>query len=158
MNMDIFKKVEDAAKDYNACWNAAVSANNAAREIISAVKERIEAEKQQDHKRVEELKASCKDSSKSETVRKMARLELEQIQARNYKITEAESRALFMEIQNGKKAIADGAKLIPFMRDALWNATDELNRIKADTCGSSAKDFSLAAQWLGNTEKEAGNL
>lgn len=158
MNMNAFEQVQEHAEEYITCWNEAKEANSAAKEIIAAVRDRIAAEKEQDRQRADELKARCADSTKSETVQRVARLELEKIRAKTYGITEDERKALAAEIERGKAAVSDGSHLMQTVRDAIWNASEELATAKQETYGDGKKDFTLAARWIEGTAAEAARL
>lgn len=158
IDMQKIKQVATLADEYNACWSAANAANDAAKEMITAVRGRITAEKERDTARLDELQARCEDLETSETVKQVAKMEMQQIKARKYGITETERTTLQAELDKVQAAIEDGTQLTKKLRESVWNATEEINSIKAETYGNAGKDFTLAARWLEGTTKEAARL
>lgn len=133
MNIEVFERVNQLAKDAETCWNEANAAYKGSHEIISAVRERIEREKTSDAKRIEELQRQASDPTRSETLKRVAAMELETLQAKTYKINDAELAVATKEISRGRQALKDLRK-IP-MRDTIKEAENALKELRANTLG-----------------------
>lgn len=158
IDMNKFKQVATLADEYNSCWSAINEANYAADQMIDAVKERITDEKKRDAERLAELQKRCADTETSETVKKMAMIEMNQIKERLYTTTDFELDTINYELDTMAQAIEDGRQIAKKLRESVWNATEEINKVKAETYGNEGKDFNLADHWLEDADKKVDRL
>lgn len=149
MNIAKFKKLEEVVNEFNMCWEEAIRAEQTAREIIAAVRERIENDKNTIEDRVSCLQNKIKDVGNSETVRRVASMELKAIEAKNYGITAEEREAIETEINRGRAAMADARKIKA--REALQEAEEEIKAARKECLG---RDFVLLERGIEGRENE----
>jgi hypothetical protein len=156
MNIAIFKKLETLLEEGNMCWSAIVKANREANEMIYAVEKRIENEKKTDEARISFLENQITGTGKSATVQRVAGMELEELKAKEYKITTKERAAVQEVIDVGKAALSDTKKIR--IEEALKEATLEIKAVRDERIGSMHKDPELAQKWLTGLEEKLSRL
>jgi hypothetical protein len=156
MNKEVFEKLDEAATEYNMCWNVAKNADREAIELIAAVRARIENDRKTTANRITILKNQIADMGKSETVRRVAAMELSELEKKKITITTNEKKAIQQAIEHGRAAISDVNKIQ--IRDAIHDAEEEIKAVKSDTLANIGKDFELCAKWLDSRENELSKL
>lgn len=149
MNIAKFNKLEEVVNEFNMCWDEATRAEQTAREIIVAVRERIEKDKKAIAGRVSYLQSKIKDNGNSETVRRVASMELKAIESKRYGITAEEREAIETEINRGRAAMADAGKIK--VREALREAEEEIKAARKECLG---RDFVLLERGIEGRENE----
>lgn len=149
MNIAKFNKLAEVVNEFNMCWDEATRAERTAKEIIAAVKERIENDKSTTAERMAYLQSKIKDTGNSETIRRVASMELKAIEAKHYGITAEEREAIEAEINRGRAAIADARKIK--VREALQDAEEELKAARKECLG---RDFVLLERGIESRENE----
>lgn len=149
MNIAKFKKLEEVVNEFNMCWDEATRAEQTAREIIAAVQARIENDKNTTAERVAYLQSKIKDMGNSETVRRVASMELKAIETKSYGITAEERKAIETEINKGRVAMADARKIQ--VREALQEAEEEIKAARKECLG---RDFVLLERGIESQENE----
>ena len=148
MNIAKFKKLEEVVNEFNMCWDEATRAEQTAREIIAEVQARIENDKKIAAERIGYLKSKIANMENSETVRRVASMELKAIEAKSYGITTEEREAIETEINKGRTAAADARK-IP-VREVFQEAKEELEAAKNEC----VKEFVLYERWIESLENK----
>jgi hypothetical protein len=156
MNIAKFENLDALTEEYNMCWNEAKKADQEAKEILAAVKARIENEKKTASDRITSLKNQITDSGKSETVRRVAALELSGLEGKKYTITEEERAEVRQAIDRGRAALSDARKVS--ITEALKEAEAEIKAARAETIGCTSKDFVLCGRWLDERDNELSRL
>lgn len=149
MNIAKFKKLEEVVNEFNMCWDEATRAEQTAREIIAAVQARIENDKNTTAERVAYLQSKIKDMRNSETVRRVANMELKAIESKSYGITAEEREAIETEINKGRAAMVDARKIK--VREALQEAEEEIKVARKECLG---RDFVLLERGIESRENE----
>lgn len=103
-SIDILRQLSE---DYETTWAAFNDAQAAAKDILSAIRDRQELERAQTAERIFELEALQVDENRADTVRRIAGVELKKLQERTHEPTVSESEAFESEIRNATIAVAD---------------------------------------------------
>lgn len=111
VKFDCFKKLETAAEDNRVCFLAIRAAENEAREILSAIENRLTSERRQDAARAAELEAQINDTTRPQTVRRMAENELSRLRGRNYGPTDEERELFGQSVAEVQTAINDAQRV-----------------------------------------------
>ena len=144
------------AADFTATAQAVNDAHAEQRAILQAVRERIAADKRRAEERRTELQGTVADSSRSATVRSLARHELDALAAVSYEPTAEERAAFDGATRAGTQAVADLRTARTALRDALADARAELERIRRETTGKV--DIDLMQRWLDGCQAEFDKL
>lgn len=140
--MDAFRKVNQLYNDSLTAWSAFKNAKQAAEEIRTAVSERMTAEENQRTARIAILEAEQADYRRSETLRRVGALELEELRQRTIAATPAEEVAAFMqEADNAEQVLQDLKEIKDSLRLALNEAAAALQSIRAEVLGSQHIDL-----------------
>ena len=133
MKFEVFTNLEEMATDYRTALLAFQVARADAGDISSAIETRIICEKARDADRAAELRAIVADSGRSETIRRMAQGELNELAARAYAPTAAERTTFDMAIAEGEQALKDADTLRSKMIDQLREAKAALDELSRET-------------------------
>lgn len=144
------------AADFTATAQAVNDAHAEQRAILQAVRERIAADKRRAEERRTELQGTVADSSRSATVRSLARHELDALAAVSYEPTAEERAAFDGATRAGTQAVADLRTARTALRDALADARAELERMRNETTGKT--DIDLMQRWLDGCQAEFDRL
>ena len=150
--MDAFRKVNQLYNDSLTAWSAFKNAKQAAEEIRTAVSERMTAEENQRTARIAILEAEQADYGRSETIRRVGALELEELRRRTITATPAEVAAFMQEADNAEQALKDLEEIKKSFRLVLDDATAALQSMRGEVLGSQSID--LAPRWI-QGEREA---
>ena len=153
MNIAKFNKLVEVVDEFAMCWDEATRAEQTAREIIAEVQARIKNDKSTTADRVAYLQGKIKDMGNSETVRRVANMELKAIESKSYGITAEEREAIEAEINRGRAAMADARKIK--VREALQEAEEEIKASRKECLG---KEFVLLERSFESRENELINL
>ena len=144
--MNVFEQLMQSCEDVDTCGLSFRASRDAAKEICGAVRDRLESEREQAAARIAELETQQQDLGRSETVRRMAGMELEQLRGRTYAVTEEEQAAFDAEIGQAETALVDLRKAQAGVREAIVAVTEEVNRLRLEALGH--QDTDLMARWL----------
>lgn len=154
--MDAFSRVKQLHNDSMTAWSAFEKSNQAAAEIRKAVSERMEAEEKQVTARIAVLKAEQADSGRSETLRRVGALELEELRKRKINATAAETEAFMQEVENAEQALKDLKEIRNNLRSALDEAAAALHGIRTEVLGNQSID--LAPRWIRGEQDKFSRL
>lgn len=128
MFIESAKGLVQLADDYKLTGLSIRASKNEAAEILDAITARIQQEQAHNEERRAELQAATEDTNRSQTVRKVAVLELERLEGTTPTATQ-EERALFAEkINEANTALSELRKIesqLSAARSALKKQIDE---------------------------------
>ena len=153
--MSIFEEFINLCGDFAACQAAYLDAHERAKDILGAVKNRLEAERAQTSARVAELEVQTQDPGRSETVRRMAALELAQLQARTYTVTKDEQAAFADAVNDAETAVRDMRQLSRKIREAIDSLNEEIKQMRANTLGF---DVDMRGNWIEGIRRDFDRL
>ena len=149
--MSIFEEFTGLCADFSTCQAAYHDAHERAKDVLGAVKSRLEAEQAQTATRIAELEAQIQDPGRSGTVHRMAALELEQLKNRSAPApTSEETSAFIQEITSAEDAVRDMQALKGRIREAIDAVNAEVKRLRGKTLGH---DTDLCTRWLDGTRR-----
>ena len=142
MMKPIFEMVQQLCADYELTVQGFEAAEKSANEVVCAVKERLHEAKQANAQRIAQLEERAKDTAASETVRKVATLEIERIRTElPAEILDSEKELFNGYLHDAEQANQDLNKIRSKMREALAQANAELSQIRQLTLGDAQGDL-----------------
>lgn len=154
--MSVFEEFTSLCADFSTCQAAYLDAHERAKDILDAVKNRLEAERAQTAERIVVLEHQQGDPAHSETVRRMAALELNRLKNLPVPSVTAEERAVFLEEYNGAViALRDLGELKEKIREAINAVTAEVKRLRGETLGY---DTELCGRWIERIQRDFDRL
>lgn len=154
--MSIFEEFTSLCADFSVCQAAYLDAHERAKDILMVTKDRLEAERAQTSARVAELEVQTQDPGRSETVRRMAALELAQLQARTYAVTTDEQATFAETVNDAETAVRDMRRLQSEIRQAFDDLNAELKRLRAETLGNQSVE--LYGRWTEGVRRDFTRL
>ena len=154
--MSIFEEFTNLCGDFSVCQAAYLDAHERAKDILGAVKNRLEVERAQTAERIAALEQQQGDSARSGTVRRMASLELAQLQARTYAATGDEQAAFTEAVNDAETAVRDMRRLQREIRQAFDDLNAELKRLRAETLGNQSVE--LYGRWTEGVRRDFDRL
>lgn len=145
MKFEVFKMLEETATDYRAVLLAIRTANREAEDVIASVKFRLTSERLQAAARAAELTAQIDDPTRSETIKRMARAELESLVQHVYRPTDAESAAFNAALAELEQATGDARALQTRLYNLLKEAQGELEEIRKSTIHDPTNSLDIYA-------------
>ncbi len=152
--MTIFEELESLHSDYLLIANQIKIHSNNVKEIKAAISSRIESEQEQKAKRIEELETKCNGAN--ETVRSIAKIELERLKEYTPKALPEEIQACKNEIAAFETALIDLRKLRKSIETAIDEANDKIRKMRAATLGD--KGYAVYDNWLSGCRSTLENL
>ncbi len=146
--MSIFEQLTQTVADYNTVWAAFRSSEQAARDVTSAVGERIKEDGRQIAERRTMLEAQSRDPARPEIIRKLALQELERTKSRTFTPTEDETAAFTAAMADAQTALRDAIALKVKLSDLFSEANVEIRTMRANTLGNQRFDIDLAQRHL----------
>lgn len=148
-------RIDMLAEDYTATCAALRAADKELKEISESIEERIGNEEKRQQERISTLKKTIADESHTATARRMAQLELEQLEAQVITITPRERQAYQDTLSEMKDARADLVK----NKGQLLEAHEKMRRLTeslrpAKLCSTDTDLFQI---WIDSAEKEFKN-
>ena len=134
--MKFISEIDTCLSDFRVSNDAFNLFRKEAAEIRKAVISRLDAERAQDEKRIEELEKQAKDMSRPEAVRHFARSELDKIKLHEYKPTAEEIEAYTKTMGHAQQAVADLKTLQDNMLDLHKKAVALLDDMRAEVRGN----------------------
>ena len=153
--MSIFEEFAGLCADFDICKGALLVSHERARDILGAVRDRLEAERAQTAERITALEEQTHDSSRSETARRLALLELERLQARAYVVAEDEKAAFAEAIHDAETAAQDMRQLRGKIRQAIGDLNATVKQLREDTLGF---DVDLSSTWTEGIKQKFDRL
>lgn len=153
MKIEVLKQLHADYLDVQKIYN---TAHGEAKAITAAVAARIKGERERNEARIADLQTQANDPARSESVRRLARLEIEKLGAATYGPNEGEIGAFNEQINIAQTATSDAEKIRNRSRELFSDAADELARMRKDILGDERK--TLAPRWLGGCLKDFEQL
>ena len=154
--MNVFEEFTSLCMDFSVCRTAFLDAHERAKAVMVAVKDRLEAERAQAAERIAALEQQQGDPARSETVRRMAALELDRLKSLPVPSVTAEERAVFLEEYNGAvTALRDLGELRAKIREAIDAVNAEVKRLRGETLG---QDMDLCGRWIERIQRDFDRL
>lgn len=153
--MDTFDKIRVLNEDHSAIWARFEECNQILKEIVKAVSERLENEREQTATLIYSATQKATDMSRPETIRKIAESELKNLEARTFSPTAEEIAAFDEVMREAQAALSDARKTRGELIDAIRDAKSELENIRKKSGGESAE---LAERWLDDAVKKFEKL
>jgi len=147
MKFEIFKNLEQTAIDYKTVSLAIRTADREAQDITRSIESRISAERKQAAIRAAELAAIIGDPARSETIRRMAQAELDNIKRQIYGPSTVEKEAFDDAVSELEQAAADAKTLQTKLSGLLKEARDELEEIRKSTIHDPTNNLDISAGW-----------
>lgn len=154
--MKAFERVEQLHDDYLLTLAGVREASSNLQFLKNAIRERIETDRTNTLLKINRLEAQAADTSRPESVRRLAAAELEKLKEMTFAPTEAEKQAFLSEIENMEAGRVDLVNLSGSMRESLKAAETELATMRAATLGDST--LSLLPNWISGEERFFENL
>lgn len=142
--------------EYSGCWTIFDVAHSEAKEIAAAAGARIKSERERNEARIADLQTQASDPARSESVRRLARLEIEKLGAATYGPNEGEIEAFNEQISIAQTATSDAKKIRDRSRELFSDAADELAQMRKAVLGDERE--SLAPRWLDGCLKDFEQL
>lgn len=154
--MRVFEGFTSLCTDFSVCRTAFLDAHERTKDILGAVKNRLEVERAQTAERIAALEQQQGDPARSETVRRMAALELDQLQARTYAVTTDEQATFAEAVNDAETAVRDMRRLQSEIRQAFDDLNAELKRLRAETLGNQSVE--LYGRWTEGVRRDFTRL
>ena len=154
--MTIFKNLDQLHKDFTITLAAYDAARHETKDMISATSERLQMEKDIAASRAAELEQTANDPDRSDTVRRVAAVELEKIRKQRVAATPEEQTAVAELINQQLTAITDLKHLQGEVRATIRAAKEQIETIRAKVLGSW--DVDMAPKFINDLEKEFARL
>ena len=117
--MNIFEKVLELQKTRETLKDLAKAKEREFKDVFSAIKERVRADRERAEKRLAELRELMQDTSKAETLRRVYAAETEKLEADPPAPTEAEKETLQVAFDEYKKTAEEYAAIHKCLKEAL---------------------------------------
>jgi len=154
--MNAFKKVTQLKEDYDIAHLQLMSAHNDARDIVNAVSSRLEADIEQTDSRAAKLEAQAADTERSETVRRVASMELSKLRLKTFSPTEEEAAAFGEQIELLREARRDALNVQEKMSSAIIEAEQALKEIQSAVVGDES--IMLSERWAEGLQEAFNKL
>ena len=153
--MTEFKKLLQLHEDFTITLAAFNAARHETKDMISATSERLQMEKDLAASRAAELEQTANDPDRSDTVRRVAAVELEKIRKQRVAATPEEQAAVKELILQQQAAIHDLYKIETATREAIRSVNIRVEEIRNDVLRF---DIKLRETWIPGQEKEFARL
>lgn len=153
--MSIFEEFAGLCADFDVCKGALLVSHERAKDVLGAITGRLEAERRQTAERIRALEKQAHDPGRSETMRRIAALELERLQGRAYAVTEDERTAFTEAIHDAETAAQDMRRLKVEIRQAISDLDATVKQLREDTLGF---DVDLSSTWTEGIQKKFDRL
>lgn len=154
--MSGFNDLVQLKTDYEMTWDALKRARDAANEVKESVSTRIEREKKQIEERAAELENIRSDMLRSETVRKMAEIELSRIDEYVFDVVPEEAEAFYREIKIAEQAARGLKEIQRQTKKAIDEAEGDIRRIRSEILGDETPE--LAPRWISGIQEGFARL
>lgn len=144
-------RIEQLRDDYLQTAAAFKEARTAAADVCKAAEERMQEEQREAAEKIQQLTARQSDTSRSETVRRLAGIELNKLQAWKPSVTKEEKATFEEAIKDAETAIRDMRKIQTEIRSAFEAVNKWLKEVRADTLGDEG--ITLYPSWIDGEKK-----
>lgn len=152
MSTNNFDRIAQLKEDYAITRGQLMGAHNSARDIVGAVRSRLEADREQTAARTTQLEAQAADPERSETVRRVAEMELTRLRSRTVAATAEETAAFEEQLAICETAKKDAVKIQQQMRTALSEVDKEIKAIRAAVLGD--QQIGLSDTWADGCRRD----
>lgn len=149
-------RIEQLHSDYLLTASAFNEALTAAADVCRAAEERMQSERKEVAEKLKQLTARQSDASRSETVRRLAGIELNKLQGWEPSVTVEERAEFEAAIRDAETAKEDMRKLHAETRTELEAVKKRLAEIRADILGD--QDVDLRPRWIDREIKRFSRL
>lgn len=150
MNLHIFELLNEDCAEFEACLVVYRESQRRMQEIKQAFAARVAAQRRYAEDRTKTLEAILRDSSRTETARKMAKKELDSLEDCTYSPTAAEIDEYAEAKETAHAAIADLKKASDDVRVSLAGAESEIAKAKSATLNNQTFDLVWMQKQLDN--------
>lgn len=154
--MNVFEKLLQLHEDFDTTWTAFNVARHDAEDMIKAVSERMERDRRQNAERVADLRQIAADTSRSATVRRVAKDELETIEGREFFATTAEIEAFVDLIKQQSDALKDIHGINEDIFETVKAAETKIKDIRAATRGRAT--WPIVENWVEGQKRDFQKL
>lgn len=148
--MNIFEKVLELQKARETLKDLARAKEREFKDVFSAIKERVRADRERAEKRLAELRELIQDTSKAETLRRVYAAEIEKLEADPPAPTEAEKETLQAAFNEYETTVKEYATIHSSLKDALSETEKEARKIKESISGLSGSHPSDLTRFVEN--------
>lgn len=150
MNLHIFELCNEDCAEFDACLAVFRESQRRMQEIKQAFAARVAAQRRYAEDRTKTLEAILRDSSRTETARKMAQKELDSLKDCTYSPTDAEKEEYAEEKETARAAISDLRKASDALRISIAGAESEIAKAKSATLNNQTFDLVWMQKQLDN--------
>ena len=150
MNLHIFELLNEDCAEFDACLVVFRESQRRMEEIKQAYEARIASQRRYSEDRSKTLEAILRDASRTETARKMARKELDNLESCAYSPTDDEIAEYAEAKETAHAAIADLKKASDDVRVSLAGAESEIAKAKSATLNNQTFDLAWLQKQLDN--------
>lgn len=154
MSISAFSLLVQHKADYDTLKATTQSAICEAGELITAITDRIKAERDRDVEQLAAFEATAADASRAAAIRRVAQQESEKIKSRTYGATETEQEAFADLLAEAETDLAALMEIKLTIRRAYDEAEAALKKIREESTGDKVTDYTLLRRILEN-HKEA---
>ena len=144
-------RIEQLHSDYLLTASAFKKARTAVADICKVSEERMQSEREEVAQKLQQLTERQSDTSRSETVRRLAGIELSKLQTWKPSVTVEEREAFAAAVKDAETAIRDMRKIQTEIRTAFEETNKWLKKCRAETLGDEG--ITLYPSWI-DSEKE----
>ncbi len=130
---NIFNELQRMSNEYSDITAQIRYSNKSAKEMMSAISERLETERERNKEHIGELRSKLDSAECSDTIKHITRLELEKYQSFKYEVSDKEAEAVRKEIDTMKLAVKDARALQEKIRNSIDAAKKEIEEIRKGT-------------------------
>ncbi len=155
-DIDKCHRVESLVEKYNIALLRYHTALRELKKITAATGEIVKSANARNAERAEELRSVIADTSRMMTVRKLAVVELEQLEATVPAMLQEERKAAAKAQKDGEQAIQELRIIIRDLREAFADARKALREANDGTLGAAY--FELWERWLEGAAADFGRV
>ncbi len=128
-NFGIFDQLRKCCEDYDVLWLENETKKQSVEELASAIRGRVARDRKANASRIADLEARMSDTSRSDTVRRVAEMELAKLKALTFTPTDEEIAMLEDEVKLHEQVYNDARILHKKIGDLYSGARHEINKI-----------------------------
>jgi len=128
-NFGVFEMLRKSCEDYDIIWAECGAKAKSVIELAAAIRGRVAHDRKANASRIAELEAQMSDTSRPDTVRRVAEVELNKLKALTFSPTDEEIAMLKEELELHEQAYADSLCVRKKMDTLSGAAKDELAKI-----------------------------
>lgn len=152
---EIFNNVAQARNELTELWEQIYLIRDSCNDMLTAIKDRLGSDKTKTDARTAELLKRLNDASCSPSLKRVAELELQQLQSKEFAPTAEEISAFHEEFKCYKQVVIDTRKAEQKLTELLREARSELDKVKAE---KNRSEGSPIENWVAGLKKDFDNL